>query len=279
MHDTRTRHDTKYDHARQHPCVTQSHQIVAVSRLTSKAPLNRARTAPFPRDNAQIPAAVVTTASGKASTVAISAPRVPRASNHQLMKINAATANATTGAEPTNRVRSIRAGLSANNAPATATTAAWQSQDGRDLGTSRTPSQQPPAHEGQHCHGGADYPFACAASTIPPHESSSSARAVKHARGIDKDLLTNGVSGGSHRHGRAGQLPDATHPHIGMWVRCHNLSRGCWRVSARWPGAVCRRVRPGRTRAVTRPRRSLRAGRAGRWRAGRRARAGRSGPT
>ena len=38
MHDTRTRHDTKYDHARQHPYVTQSHQIVAVSRLTSKAP-------------------------------------------------------------------------------------------------------------------------------------------------------------------------------------------------------------------------------------------------
>ena len=37
MHDTRTRHDTKYDHPRQHPCVTQSHQIVAVSRLTSKA--------------------------------------------------------------------------------------------------------------------------------------------------------------------------------------------------------------------------------------------------
>ena len=37
MHDTRTRHDTKYDHARQHPYVTQSHQIVAVSRLTSKA--------------------------------------------------------------------------------------------------------------------------------------------------------------------------------------------------------------------------------------------------
>ena len=39
MHDTRTRHDTKYDHARQHPCVTQSYQIVAVSRLTSKAPI------------------------------------------------------------------------------------------------------------------------------------------------------------------------------------------------------------------------------------------------
>ena len=38
MHDTRTGHDTKYDHARQHPCVTESHQIVAVSRLTSKAP-------------------------------------------------------------------------------------------------------------------------------------------------------------------------------------------------------------------------------------------------
>src|SRR5580700_2917919 len=37
MHDTRTGHDTKYDHARQRPCVTQSHQIVAVSRLTSKA--------------------------------------------------------------------------------------------------------------------------------------------------------------------------------------------------------------------------------------------------